>query len=381
MSIKSRLGLGAGVGAAALATYVGYQMSQEPSGEIHKSKYTADHHLWFERELEGKKEADCFYAHPTTEIGLFTWNTPVTGYATRGKLTGAGAGTLDLMDTQGKAFSEHCNMFVPRYRQMGFVTQMKANPTASDAKLQKLGTAMHMAIGDLKAAFEAFLETRPNKTRPFIIAGHSQGAILMTKVIKDCIVGTEQEQFFVAAYLAGGYVSADMMPLFGDIHVCNGPDDVKCIMSWDTRIEGMFKPQDLNEGMLALYPHIMYWLMFDKYCGDMPTDTDATSKPRVQINPLTWSSVAGAGTGYLGAKHYQEDTPQVPQGDEWAKAVTVEDKGHAIFVPDPRPFMKDAGPAAGHGNLHPAEISLWFFNIKDNVPKRIAAWRSTRQRM
>ena len=38
--------------------------------------------------------------------------------------------------------------------------------------------------------------------------------------------------------------------------------------------------------------------------------------------------------------------------------------------------MKDPGPAAGTGNLHPADVTCWFHNIEDNVPKRIEAWRA-----
>ena len=47
--------------------------------------------------------------------------------------------------------------------------------------------------------------------------------------------------------------------------------------------------------------------------------------------------------------------------------------GHFLWVADAA-HMKDPGPAAGVGNLHPADVTMWYYNIKDNVAKRVAAW-------
>merc|ERR1712196_68444 len=76
--------------------------------------------------------------------------------------------------------------------------------TANDAKLAKVSAAFHIALCDVRNAFVAFLAQRKDKMRPFIVAGHSQGSVLMAKVIKDCIEGSNYEDLFVAAYLAGG---------------------------------------------------------------------------------------------------------------------------------------------------------------------------------
>lgn len=336
----------------------------------HKA-YT-DSAAWFVREQTGAKPADCFYAHPTTEIGLCSWNAGQMGYAKGDKLTGSAAGTKDLLDTQAKALSETCNMWVPRYNQLGMLSLGKAEPGMSDAKAQEFVEHCTEAIDDLKKAFQEFLDERTDKTRPFFIFGHSQGSILMTRVIKDCLAGSEHQKHFVAAYLAGGYIPIDLVPLLGgDIHVCTGPEDTNCIISWDTRLIDIWEPSKINEGFLGLWPHSIYWLIFDKYCEE-PTAKDPESKPRVEVSPLTWSTAAGPGQGYLGARLYQQEEPEMAPA---TFGEGVKPGPHEVWVPDPKQWMTDPGPAAGIGNLHPADVTLWFYNIKDNVAKRLNAFK------
>ena len=132
--------------------------------------------------------------------------------------------------------------------------------------------------------------------------------------------------------------------------------------------------------MLALWPHMIYWVLFDKYC-EKPVVADPDSKPRVQINPCTWSGAPGEGQsgGYLGAKQYGQREPVLPPSpasngpaDSFGSKISTTD--HALWVQDPRTWLKDAGPAASHGNLHPVDIGFWFFNVRANVQARIEAF-------
>ena len=54
-------------------------------------------------EADGTKDADCFYLHPTTAIGLTAWNINFDNYTTGDVLTGKAAGTPDLWETQAMA--------------------------------------------------------------------------------------------------------------------------------------------------------------------------------------------------------------------------------------------------------------------------------------
>ena len=325
--------------------------------------------------------------HPTTQFGVFAWNQDFDGYSTGGcAINDKLSGDPYLLESQAGAFAPTCNIWAPRYRQVGILGLVWVNlDKADDQRAKPFVDAFNVAISDVKSAFLQFLEERPDKGRPFIIAGHSQGAIILTKVIKDCLEGTEHQQNFVAAYLAGGYVPADLFrgdkadnasKFTSDIHEMRGPLDSNCIASWDTRIENAFDMNSVhNMGMgLGMWCHLVYWHIFDKYCS-RPTGLDASSKRRVQTNPLTWKGKTGSDSDekldiYLGAKIPGQKTPVVPPEEKTFRE-SVKSTDHAVWVKDPRPWLgKNAGPAAAHGNLHPVDIQMWHFNIRDNVRKR-----------
>jgi len=291
------------------------------------------------------------------------------------KLTGMGAGTPDLMDTQAKCMEETCNLWVPRYNQLGMLSQAIPKPGLAEKKEKQFMEHMEHTVTCVEEAFTYFLENRPDKTRPFVIFGHSQGSIMMTRAIKDHLAGTEHQKYFIAAYLAGGYLPKDLLPMEGDLHECTGPLDSNCIISWDTRIEGVWKPEDGQTGAMALWPHSLYRLLHHKYCEE-ETAKDPDSKPRVQINPLTWNETAGVDpeVGYLGAKKYNSDEPDMPPDGEWAAA--VKSSSHTLWMPKTDPWQTEPGPAYSSGNMHPADVTTWFYNIKQNVAARCAAFEA-----
>merc|ERR1712150_465926 len=191
-----------------------------------------------------------------------------------------------------------------------------------------------------------------------------------TKVMKDCLEGTPHCECLVAAYLAGGNVPRDLFgSVFKQIHEMSGPSDVNCIASWDTRIKESFHENSVHKmgfGMGMWYHH-MYWLLHDKCC-EKPEGMDDQSKARVETNPLTWSSEPGG--RFLGAKRIGDSEP-VPGPEGFGDHVTVSD--HAVWVEDPRCWYY---AAAKSGNLHPVDIQFWFFNIRENVSRRLKAWSS-----
>lgn len=171
------------------------------SSEERQQKPYTDACTWFRKDADGTKGVDCFYLHPTTEMGLFSVEMGQMTYAKK-KLTGMGAGTPDLMDTQAKCMEETCNLWVPRYNQLGMLSQAIPKPGLAEKKEKQFMEHMEHTVTCVEEAFTYFLENRPDKTRPFVIFGHSQGSIMMTRAIKDHLAGTEHQKYFIAAYLA-----------------------------------------------------------------------------------------------------------------------------------------------------------------------------------
>lgn len=310
---------------------------------------------WFVQEARGGKGADVFYAHPTSAWGLMRWNMAWDDKKVCTGLTSA----QDYCKGQAGAWTSDCNLWAPKYRQMGMLSQMQNLESAGESKLRTVQKALGVAAADLKRAFRSFLASRPDKQRPFLVAAHSQGAVLMSKVLADCVEGTEHEPFFVAAYLCGSYLPADLFAqgsargssaraVFRSIHPCTGPDDVGCIIAYDTRTTA-FKAESINHigprvlG-LGIWPHHMHWLLHDRYC-ERPHGTDDRGKPRIQISPQTWSTAPGGehrGVNPAFRAPFPTDgtfigAPLRPPAGFAAKTRT---NGNAVVVEDPEAWLR-----------------------------------------
>lgn len=209
--------------------------------------------------------------------------------------------------------------------------------------------------------------------------------MLLTRVLVDCVEGTKHEEQFVAAYLCGGYLPAEYFQgggangnaRFKSFHPCTGPEDTKCVISWDTRTAEEWKPENIHQGPLALWPRFMHWALFDE--GEpMPIQNDDVANSRIQINPQTWNSEVGGehlGVNLLKFPIKQEEgrvriERNLPPND-YKAVVKVDDK--AVYVQDPTSWIK--GCNVGYGNMHPVDIQFWYYNIQENVGARLKAHR------
>lgn len=323
---------------------------------------------WFVRDVDGTKKVDCFYVHPTTELGVMSTSINRQSYSkgTPARIKDNTSGDPDLLENQAGCFTDTCNLWAPRYSQAGMMTIL--GDQDKPAAISGLG----LAFKDVCDALNTFLNDRTDKERPFIIAAHSQGSMAAMKAIKTCIDGTAHEKKFIAAYLAGGYVPKDVFGTVfkGNLHECTGPTDTNCIISWDTRINGLWKDD-------AMSTHQAYYHSFGQYC-DHPGKTQSVNlKPRVQISPVTWTSAITEGTKleYLGAKQAGSKDPVMPPS---GYSDTFKVTEQAVLVDDPRSWLKNCGPsgASKAGNLHPIDFHFWYFNIKQNVEQRVAAFSS-----
>ena len=358
------LEVGPVVAAGAAAVVTGWYFWMKSGG--HKKPSYENDDTWFKQERDGTKGADVFYVHPTTHIGFFRWN---MGWENMSTCTGPIGGDADLLIGQAGAWSGSCNLWAPKYRQMGFLSMGKNLSTADEALLAEVKSSIDMAYEDVSNAFQYFLEHRPDKTRPFILAGHSQGAILLSKVLSDHIEGTKHEKQFVAAYLCGSYLPAD---LFGtrlkSIHACNGPEDLRCVIAYDTRtaVFDYDSMHDIGFG-IGFWGHLVYWLLHDRYC-ERPEGKDSVNKDRTQINPMTWKATGGG--EHLGV---EKDRRKLVPPAGYGENVVVTSK--AVVVPDFDSWAKGLDQKSGPGNLHPVDVQFWYHNIVANVTARLEAWK------
>lgn len=124
---------------------------------------------------------------------------------------------------QASVFNQHCRVFSPRYRQAhisNFYSKDKSKAT----------DAFEMAYLDLKTAFEYYI-TNWNNGKPIIIAGHSQGAFLAERLLKEYFEEKELKKQLVAAYVIGWPVPKEY---FITLKMCNDSLETGCLISWRT---------------------------------------------------------------------------------------------------------------------------------------------------
>jgi len=164
---------------------------------------------------------DVFFLYPTTYTGAKArerdWNAAVDDAAVNRKTDS----TTILY--QASIFNGAGRVFAPRYRQAhlhAFFTKDK----------KSAAQALDTAYADVRAAFDHYL-AHWNQGRPFILAGHSQGARHGMFLVRDRIENTPLEKQLVAAYIVGWPVQQDF---FQKIKACETPDDTGCFCSWRT---------------------------------------------------------------------------------------------------------------------------------------------------
>jgi len=131
---------------------------------------------------------------------------------------------------QSTIFNEIGRIYAPRYRQAHIeryydsgVSQMRA---------------FNLAYGDVKNAFETYLE-QWNNGRKIVIAAHSQGTTHAIRLIKEMVDNSSLQNKVVMIYLLG-------MPVkkreFQTIRACDDDSTNYCFQSWRTYKKGYVGP-------------------------------------------------------------------------------------------------------------------------------------------
>lgn len=269
-------------------------------------------------EAQAEAAVDVFFIYPTTFITSEGWNAPLDH-----------AGANEIVDDmvlphQASAFNGCCAVFAPRYRQ---ATMYSFSDREGDGK-----SALDIAYGDVVAAFNYFLE-HYSEGRPFVIAGHSQGARHAELLLNEHVYGTALTDRLVAAYPIGFNLSEGSLP------VCVTPTETGCAVTWNTVGPG-FQPFEDTSNMICVNP-----LTFD------------TSKPKAGFD-ANLGSLLGATDGSISVIDGAADG--LCDNGLLKISELRSDSGFNLLM--------------GTGNYHVYDFSLFYFNIRQNVEARVAAY-------
>ena len=209
----------------------------------------------------------------------------------------------------------------------------------------------------MAAAFDHFVTAIP-AGQPIVLAGHSQGAFHLRRLLVERIAGTPVADRIAVAYVVGWPVSIERdLPLMG-LPACAEPSQAGCIASWQSWAE------PAGFGRLFSHANARGWLDGSREEG----------RPWLCSNPLSGMTgrdgVAEANRGTLltegegGAMRLQP-----------AKVPARCSADGVLLIGEPPEIGRLVMPG---NNYHVYDIPLFWANLRSDVRRRVEAWHSSR---
>jgi hypothetical protein len=288
-----------------------------------------------------KPKAALFFIHPTSFLDRNAWNMPLDNAEAndRARL---------FIRGQASAWNEVAEIWAPKYRQATFGAFLT---TEDDAR-----KALNLAYQDVALAFDEFVRDIP-KDQPIFLAGHSQGALHLTRLLREKVAGTPLAKRVIAAYVVGWPISLETDIAALGFPACETADQARCLLSW----QSFGEPADPQ-------------LILDTY----DATTGFNGQPRkgtafLCTNPITGTKDGAApAEANLGTLFPSDDfsTAEIKPG-----LVPARCEGRGILLIGPGPKL---GPYVLPGNnYHVFDISLFWANVRADAARRLAAYGGT----
>lgn len=285
---------------------------------------------------------DCFYVYPTTSDDPTFYSDMVVDRSEKG-----------TVHAQAARLSSVCRLFVPAYHQ---VTSAGLRDAMRGDTAGVIGRINDIPHRDIRAAWASYL-AHDNGGRGVILIGHSQGAILLKKLIAQEVDGQPVQRRLVGAYLAGNPDLGSQS--FRAIRPCRAVGETGCLVAWSSYPAG--------------------------YAGVRAFGASRQGAP-VCVNP----AALGGGRGMLKPvlprpSFASESEPPYLEPVNQLSAECVTDKDGAVLRVSVEPgryasLMEGAlgrmvnNPSWG---LHPRDIQLTQGNIVEDIAAQARRWAAT----
>jgi len=326
-------------------------------------------------------KCDCFFVHPTyISKSKDGWNAQIGEEdMLLGKL-----GLLNILEyiirAQACTFNGSCRMYCPRYRmcseaayedmmtgadeETGTIDESKVDP----AKLARAQAAWDKAYGDVRAAFQYYLDNF-SQGRPFIIAGHSQGSGHTSRLLKEVVdKDPALRKRLVAGYCPGCMLGTDTyqyLPLASKL------GHAGAVASWSTNV---------GEGR--------------KMCVRSTFIGREITKQPISINPVTMTMkdstpeqhlgcLVGLGVP-MGAPEWRPDLKfglkvwNVEKGTDTGFGKGFFQEGGMLYVcginaDEPPDWLEDyiEEKEDGQLDLHIGDYGMYWANIRQNIALQV----------
>ena len=201
-----------------------------------------------------------------------------------------------------------------------------------------------VAHQDIISAFRYYMDNL-NQGRPFILAGHSQGAKAVIELLKHTLTADEYERL-VAAYAFGFTVSQEELDRYPYLRPANDSIDTQALICYNS----VSRP----EAVSPLF-----------------------ANNRAIINPLNWRTdeTPAAPSENLGSVFFHANQ----SSDTLFQTVgaRIDASIHSLIIEgldDEAYFIPSIQSLFPKGNYHVQEINLYFLNLQQNLERRIHAY-------
>lgn len=314
-------------------------------------------------------EVDVFFIAPTLNFSSLGWNAPLDHPSVNERIREM------IMTGQASVFNSCCRIFSPKYRQATFYSFLGAKNNGRKA--------LELAYSDCLAAFDYYLN-HFNQGRPFFLAGHSQGALHLMRLMDERIEGTDLVKKMVAAYPIGFWFPFDKFgTTLKEIRPADAPTATNCVVAYDTYLDtgGPIKLLDRAEIVYAENNQVR-WVKRSK-------------KTPLGINPLNWKrgNEVVPSSEHLGAVHLLLDSATKPNmagflseeklglnctglSKPYLNECSAQiRKDGFLYVSNPKNWAFKNMVMPG-GNLHMSDYSLFYMNLRENIQTRWNAYQS-----
>ena len=184
----------------------------------------SDDNSWAAKPKTISKSVDVFYVYPTVYVGKTPQNMDVFDPQMRKIVQGP-------LISQAGVYSSHANLYAPFYRQQSADTQsMEPNNGGRDAFVDPLFLTGYQ---DVERAFDYYIK-HLNPDRPFILAGHSQGSMVVIHLLRNRLQDPALQKRMVAAYPIGYTVKNSDLTRYPWMKLAQSETDTGVIITFNT---------------------------------------------------------------------------------------------------------------------------------------------------
>lgn len=282
---------------------------------------------WMKLPDQMQHDVDVLYFYPTVYTPENNGPTvsPIIDDAMRTKAQG-------IYQIQATAFEPAGDMYAPYYR------QVDAAALAGLTQEEMIENESGEPKTDVFAALDYYFE-HYNNDRPYILCGHSQGA-MMIYIILDEYMENHPEEYenMVAAYMIGNAATRDWLEENPHVRMAEGEGDTGVLVTWNTEGPGNA----------------------DAYNMVVPEGS-------VCINPLNWKT----DETYAGVEENEGCLVDGQIVEGFADAQIDLDRGSVVCTSvDPDDYATDMEALFGPESYHPWDFGFYYANLRENAQLR-----------